>query len=73
MINASKEDLMGKKIEDYGFVSYLDLNTEIKGTYISEENYEEDMHRLAEPYINKYKKSGYIKGAGDLEIYYENI
>ncbi|MDO5516555.1 MAG: alpha/beta hydrolase [Clostridium sp.] len=62
---------MNNKFDDYEFISYLDLNTEIKGSYISEENYEEDMHRLSEPYIKKHKKSGYIKGIGNLDIYYE--
>lgn len=62
---------MKNGFEDYEFLSYLDLNTEIKGTYISEENYEYDMHTITEPYIKQYKKSGYITGIGDLEIYYE--
>lgn len=52
-------------------ISYLDLNSEINGTYISEKNYEEDMKRVAEPFINEYKKSGYIKGINNIELYYE--
>lgn len=52
-------------------ISYLDLSSEIKGTYISEKNYEEDMKVVAEPFINRYKKSGYIKGINNIQLYYE--
>ena len=39
--------------------------------YISEENYEEKMKSIVEPYINSYLEYGYVKGEDNAKIYYE--
>ena len=62
---------MSNKFDKSEFISYLDLNAEIKGTYISEKNYEEDMKNVVEPYVSSYRKSDYINGIGDIKLYFE--
>lgn len=39
--------------------------------YISENNYEENMKTVVEPYINSFLEYGYIHGEEDINIYYE--
>lgn len=44
---------------------------ESKDFYLLEENFSEDMERLAEPYLNERKNTGYFKGYDGEKLYYE--
>ncbi|WP_294375150.1 alpha/beta hydrolase [uncultured Clostridium sp.] len=49
-----------------------DLNeSEFDKIYISEKNYKEGMDNTVNPYIESRKHNGYIKGTGDVNLYYE--
>ncbi|MBE6062662.1 MAG: alpha/beta hydrolase [Clostridium butyricum] len=62
---------MNSKFYKSKFISYLDLDAEIKRTYISENNYEEDMINIVEPYVSAYRESGYISGVENVNLYFE--
>lgn len=63
---------MNNKLDKSGYVSYLDLDSEIKRNYISEKNYEENMKNIVEPYVASYRKSGYIDGMSNVKLYFED-
>ncbi|MFW2490719.1 lysophospholipase [Clostridium chromiireducens] len=46
-------------------------NSTIDSFYISEDNYENDMKSIVEPYINERMESGYINGDEGVKLYYE--
>ena len=46
-------------------------NNAIDSFYISEDNYENDMKSIVEPYIGERMESGYFNGDEDVKLYYE--
>ena len=48
-----------------------EIENKLDETYISEDNYDEDMKNIVEPYINSRLKSGYVDGDEDVKLYYE--
>lgn len=45
--------------------------TSLEGIYVSEENYEEKMKDIVEPYIDNIKETGFVQGQEGSDIYYE--
>ncbi|EKQ55196.1 MAG: lysophospholipase [Clostridium sp. Maddingley MBC34-26] len=64
---------MGNDNTALKMVSDLEYNIITKRKYISQSNYKEEMLNKVEPYLEKKKKSGYIIGENNLELYYEKF
>lgn len=45
----------------------------ISTNLISENDYENNMSKLVEPYLKSIRRSGYFKGQGNIDIYYEEF
>lgn len=51
-------------------IKELDLSLNNNKFYISEENYYKEMKEVAEEFLNKHMKDGYLKTEENIEIYY---
>lgn len=51
----------------------MEIKESLESSFISEENYKENMENTVEPFLNSIKKSGYLKGKDDIELYYEKF
>lgn len=45
--------------------------TSIKDIFVSEDNYAKTMDSVVEPYLDRYKQTGYITGQDKVSLYYE--
>lgn len=52
-------------------VNASEIESQIDKIYISEDNYNEDMKNIAEPYINSKLESGYVNGDEGVKLYCE--
>ncbi|MCE5221960.1 MAG: alpha/beta hydrolase [Clostridium sp.] len=48
-----------------------EMENKVDEIYISEDNYDEDMKNIVEPYINSKLESGYVDGDEGVKLYYE--
>lgn len=55
----------------YNDISASEVKEKLDNIYISEENYEEDMKNIVEPYLENNLEYGYINGSEGIELYYE--
>lgn len=48
-----------------------EIENQVDEMYISEDNYDENMKKIVEPYINNKLESGYVNGDEGVKLYYE--